>query len=328
METPVKSLLALQSYFLEELSRQEFQADPSELYDPIVYTLELGGKRLRPVLSLMACDMFGGDYTKALHTAIGIELFHNFTLLHDDIMDDAPLRRGKETVYRKWDTNIAILSGDAMFVKAYQYICRTPQQVLPGVLDVFNKTALEVCEGQQYDMNFESRTDVTIPEYIRMIAYKTAVLLGAALKVGAMIAEVSKEDAESIYNFGLNLGIAFQIQDDILDVFGQQEKVGKQTGGDILTNKKTYLFLKALETAQGDMKSQLEHYFSSKDFDPQEKLKAVINIYDQLEIKKHSEAEKERYYSKSLEALNRIDIPAERKEPLLEFARALMVRES
>lgn len=328
MNTTVKSLVDLQTYFLEELSKQEFNAQPAELYDPIVYTLGLGGKRLRPVLSLMACDMFGGNYKNALDTAIGIELFHNFTLLHDDIMDDAPLRRGKETVFRKWDTNVAILSGDAMFVKAYQYICKTPHNVLPGVLDVFNQTALEVCEGQQYDMNFESRTDVSIPEYIQMIAFKTAVLLGAALKVGAMIAEASKEDAESIYDFGMNLGIAFQIQDDILDVFGQQEKVGKQKGGDILTNKKTFLYLKALETAEGDSKDRLQHYFSSKSFDAEEKLNEVIAIYNALEIRKHSEAEKALYYNKALEALENISIDNASKKPLLEFAQALMTRES
>lgn len=328
MNTPVKSLVYLQTYFLEELSKQEFNAQPVELYDPIVYTLGLGGKRLRPVLSLMACNMFGGDYKDALNTAIGIELFHNFTLLHDDIMDDAPLRRGKETVFRKWDTNVAILSGDAMFVKAYQYICKTPLPVLPGVLEVFNQTALEVCEGQQYDMNFESLRNVSIPQYIQMIAFKTAVLLGAALKVGAMIAEASKEDAKSIYEFGLNLGIAFQIQDDILDVFGQQEKVGKQKGGDILTNKKTFLYLKALEIAQGKSKEKLEYYFSTKDFDSQEKLTQVIDIYNELEIRKHSEAEKVLYYDKALTALANISIANEAKKPLLEFAQALMTRES
>lgn len=328
MNTKVKSLVYLQTYFLEELSKQAFNAKPAELYDPIVYTLGLGGKRLRPVLSLMACNLFGGDYKDALNTAIGIELFHNFTLLHDDIMDDAPLRRGKETVFRKWDTNVAILSGDAMFVKAYQYICKTPHAALPGVLDVFNQTALEVCEGQQYDMNFETRGDVSIPEYIQMIAFKTAVLLGAALQVGAMIAEASKEDAASIYEFGLNLGIAFQIQDDILDVFGQQEKVGKQKGGDILTNKKTFLYLKALERAEGASKEKLQHYFSTKDFDPQEKLNQVIAIYNELEIKEHSESEKALYYNKALTALENITISSEAKKPLLEFAQALMTRES
>ena len=243
--TSMLSLSDYQNIISEEFSNIHIEKHPKSLYEPIDYILSLGGKRIRPVLTLMAADIFDGDHKKAISAAKAVEMFHNFSLVHDDIMDDAPLRRGNETVHEKWNLNTGILSGDAMLILAYQYFENYEPKIFQALAKLFSKTALEVCEGQQYDVDFETRDDVTIPEYLKMIEYKTAVLLGAAMKMGAIVAETSEENADLIYNFGLNLGIAFQLQDDYLDAFGNPETFGKQVGGDIIENKKTYLYLKA-----------------------------------------------------------------------------------
>ena len=255
--------------------------EPNNLYEPIRYILSLGGKRLRPVLTLMATEVFDVDCEKAIPAATAVEVFHNFSLIHDDIMDDAPLRRGNETVHEKWDLNTGILSGDAMLILAYQFFENYEPVVFRDLAKLFSKTALEVCEGQQYDVDFETRDDVTIPEYLKMIEYKTAVLVAAAMKMGAIVAETSTENANAIYDFGLNLGIAFQLQDDYLDAFGDPETFGKQVGGDIIENKKTYLYLKALEFSKAEEKEQLLHLFSIHPSDNTDKIQSVKQIFTQ-----------------------------------------------
>ncbi|MNE23419.1 (2E,6E)-farnesyl diphosphate synthase [compost metagenome] len=236
-----------QDFFINYLQNQNIHKEPANLYEPIEYILGLGGKRIRPVLTLMAAEVFDTDYSIALPAAMAVEVFHNFSLVHDDIMDDAPLRRGQITVHEKWDLNTGILSGDAMLILAYQYFEQYDAIVFRNLAKLFSKTALEVCEGQQWDVDFEDRKDVTIPQYLKMIEYKTAVLVAAAMKMGAIVAKTSEKEADLIYDFGLNLGLAFQLQDDYLDAFGDPETFGKQVGGDIIENKKTYLYLKALE---------------------------------------------------------------------------------
>jgi len=252
----MQQIVQLQNSINQYISNKTYGASPVELYEPINYIMSLGGKRLRPCLLLMACDMFGGDVEQALAPALAIEVFHNFTLMHDDIMDKAPLRRGKPTVHEKWNANTAILSGDVMMVESNKLIMQVKDNILRPVLDVFNDTAVGVCEGQQIDMNFETRQDVQIDEYINMIRLKTAVLVGGALKMGALVGGADDAEGTLLYNFGEQLGIAFQLQDDILDVYGDPKKFGKQVGGDIISNKKTYLLIKALELAKGDT---LEH---------------------------------------------------------------------
>ena len=237
------SINQYQEFIANYLESQYETKEPKNLYDPIHYILGLGGKRMRPVLTLMSAEVFDADYKKALPAALAVEVFHNFSLIHDDIMDDAPLRRGNVTVHEKWDINTGILSGDAMLILAYQYFEQYEPAIFRELAKLFSKTALEVCEGQQWDVDFETRTDVSIPDYLKMIQYKTAVLVAAAMKMGAIIAETSQENANLIYDFGLNLGLAFQLQDDYLDAFGNPETFGKQVGGDIIENKKTYLYL-------------------------------------------------------------------------------------
>ena len=274
----------LQKKIEEGISGITLDKQPTELYKPIDYILGLGGKRLRPALCLLACDMFGGDINEALYPAIGLEIFHNFTLLHDDIMDQAPIRRGKPTVHEKWNPNVAILSGDTMMAISYDFIMKAPDNIRTQVFSIFNQTAIEVCEGQQYDMNFESQKDVSIDDYINMIRLKTAVLLAGSLKIGALIANASQEDADNLYHFGENIGIAFQLKDDLLDVFSDTQKFGKQNGGDIITNKKTFLYLKAFELADGKNFETL-YYFFNNDFDNEsEKIKGVKEIYERLKI--------------------------------------------
>lgn len=312
-----------------ELKQIQYGSNPKELYEPIEYIMSLGGKRMRPVLVLMACDFFGGDPNKATHAAIAIELFHNFTLVHDDIMDNAPLRRGKQTVHEKWNNNIAILSGDAMIVKAYQEICKASSEQLPVLLNIFSDTALKVCEGQQMDMNYEKLNKVSIPQYIKMIELKTAVLLAGALKVGGIIGGAKEEDANALYEFGKNIGIAFQLQDDILDVYANAEKFGKQKGGDIIANKKTYLLLKAMEMAENNryMKEELQQWIVAPEFNPAEKVEAVTNIYNFLNVKELARNEMKRHYEKAINSLNTIPVSENKKEELIAFADSLMVRE-
>ncbi|MDI9256390.1 polyprenyl synthetase family protein [Flavobacterium sedimenticola] len=300
--------------------------EPKNLYEPIRYILSLGGKRLRPVLTLMAAEVFEADCRLALPAATAVEVFHNFSLIHDDIMDDAPLRRGKETVHEKWDVNTGILSGDAMLILAYRYFESYEPETFQKLARLFSKTALEVCEGQQYDVDFETRDDVTIPEYLKMIEFKTAVLVGAAMKMGAIVAETSEENASAIYDFGLNLGIAFQLQDDFLDAFGNPETFGKQVGGDIIENKKTYLYLKAMEFAQPEEKEQLLHLFSIQPHDNTDKINSVKRIFTQTGAAEATQSAIQEYTLKAFQTLDTMNISEAKKIILRAFGDKLMSR--
>jgi len=300
---------------------------PAELYEPIAYTMGQPGKRLRPLLSLLACHLFGGDIEKAIYPALSVEIFHNFTLVHDDIMDKAPLRRGQQTVYQKWNADIAILAGDTMFAMAYQYALKTDPALVPKVLTVFSKAAIEVCEGQQLDMNFETMKTVSIPEYLNMIRLKTAVLLGASLEIGAICAHALPEDIVHIYQFGILLGIAFQLKDDLLDVYGDQDQFGKLSGGDIATNKKTYLYLKALELADDVKFNRLTSLYSPNSILPvEDKIRQVKQILDELDVKEQVGLIMDDYYFQAMLALSNISIGSSRLEPLQDFAQKLFNR--
>jgi geranylgeranyl diphosphate synthase type II len=320
-------LQELREAFEEVLSKFTLPSEPENLYLPIQYTINNGGKRMRPLLVLLGCKLFNDDLKNAVHPALGIELFHNFTLVHDDIMDNAPLRRGNSTVHEKWNDNVAILSGDAIFIKAYQELVQTRAEVLPQTLEIFNRTALEICEGQQLDMEFESRENVSITDYIHMITNKTAVLLGCSLQVGALIGGASEKQSQLLYDFGLNAGIAFQLQDDILDVFGESQKVGKQKGGDIIANKKTFLLLKALELADGEDNSALNKWLDRSNAGD-EKVAAVTAIYNELNVRELAEAEMWKYFNKGLQFLSQVEGNEKWKTILEQFATKLMHRES
>lgn len=301
--------------------------EPSNLYEPIRYILSLGGKRLRPVLTLMASEVFDADCKNALAAATAVEVFHNFSLIHDDIMDDAPLRRGNETVHEKWNINTGILSGDAMLILAYQFFEDYEPQIFQELAKLFSKTALEVCEGQQYDVDFETRDDVTISEYLKMIEYKTAVLVGAAMKMGAIVAQTSEVNKNLIYNFGLNLGIAFQLQDDYLDAFGNPETFGKQVGGDIIENKKTYLYLKALEFSNDSEKEQLLHLFSIQPNDNTDKINSVKAIFNATGSSDATQKAIQEFTFKAFETLDKMDISDDKKILLRTFGEKLMNRD-
>jgi geranylgeranyl diphosphate synthase type II len=320
------SIYQYQEYISAYLESQYETKEPRNLYEPIHYILKLGGKRMRPVLTLMSAEVFDADYKKALPAALAVEVFHNFSLVHDDIMDDAPLRRGNETVHEKWNTNTAILSGDAMLILAYQYFEKYNTDVFRDLAKLFSKTALEVCEGQQWDVDFETRDDVTIPEYLKMIEYKTAVLVAAAMKMGAIVAETSQENADLIYDFGLNLGLAFQLQDDYLDAFGNPETFGKQVGGDIIENKKTYLYLKAMEFATQTQKEQLLHLFSIHPTDNAEKISSVKEIFDATGASKTTQQAILDYTLKAFDTLQKLHIDNEKKDMLHSFGENLMGR--
>ncbi len=300
--------------------------EPASLYEPIDYILTLGGKRLRPVLTLMSADFFGGNYKQALDASLAVEMFHNFSLVHDDIMDNAPLRRGHQTVHEKWDVNTGILSGDAMLILAYQLFETYRPEVFMQLAVLFSKTALEVCEGQQYDVDFETRNDVTISEYIKMIEYKTAVLIGASLQMGAIIADASQSCQEKIYAFGKNLGIAFQLQDDYLDAFGNPLTFGKQVGGDIIANKKTFLYLTALQKSTPAEAQELSSLFASMPKDPSNKITAVKEIFVSSGAAKATEDEIARYTNTSISLLQDIKISQQHKDTLKSFADFLMNR--
>ncbi|WP_309614750.1 polyprenyl synthetase family protein [Flavobacterium sp.] len=300
--------------------------EPKNLYEPIQYILSLGGKRLRPVLTLMSAEVFDVDSKKALDAATAVEVFHNFSLIHDDIMDDAPLRRGNETVHEKWNINTGILSGDAMLILAYQYFEGYEPTIFRELAKLFSKTALEVCEGQQYDVDFETRDDVTIAEYLKMIKCKTAVLVGASMKMGAIVAQTSAENANAIYDFGLNLGIAFQLQDDYLDAFGNPETFGKQVGGDIIENKKTYLYLKAIEFASPNEKEQLRHLFSIQPSDNSDKINSVKEIFNQTGASEATQNAIQHYTFKAFETLEKMNIGNDKKVVLKAFGEKLMSR--
>lgn len=315
----------LQRFIEKAIPDIEYPKHPLNLYEPIRYIMNLGGKRLRPALVLIATDLFGGDVIEALPAALAIETFHNFTLIHDDIMDNAPLRRGKQTVHEKWGVNNAILSGDVMMVEANKQLAQVDSQVLKSVLNTFNATAQGVCEGQQLDMEFETREDVSIPEYIDMIRLKTAVLVGGAMELGAIVARAKQEHAELIYRFGESLGIAFQLQDDILDVYGDPEKFGKQVGGDIKSNKKTFLLLSLQQLLTPADRDRLAKELVNQ---TDSKVKNVTDLYDQYKIKELATAEMQLHLNTAFDALGKIDIVGDRKQALIQLANELMNRES
>jgi len=311
----------------EEFSQQTYGEHPEELYEPIRYLMSLGGKRMRPLMTLMATALFTDDWQKAIKPATAVEVFHNFTLMHDDIMDKAPLRRGKPTVHAKWNDNTAILSGDVMLVQAYELLMFVEDAKFKKALKRFNRTAAEVCEGQQLDMNFENRENVSEEEYLEMIKLKTSVLLGYALELGGIIGGASEKSCDLLYNIGLNIGLGFQLKDDLLDVYGDPEKFGKQVGGDIISNKKTFMLIEALEKAEGETKLALDKWLSLKEFDATEKVKAVTAIYDTLGIREVAMIKINTYFDKAFEALGSLKVDEDRKLILRTFAETLIDRE-
>lgn len=319
-------LTTYQKEFLQYLASKTWVREPKNLYEPIDYILQLSGKRIRPMLTLMAADILSGDFEEALPAALAVEVFHNFTLVHDDIMDDAPLRRGKETVHEKWNLNTGILSGDAMLILAYQYFEDYEPVTFRKLAKLFGKTALEVCDGQQLDIDFETRNDVTISEYINMIRLKTSVLVAAALKMGAIVAKASNEDADLFYEYGLNLGLAFQLQDDYLDSFGNPETFGKQVGGDIIENKKTYLYLKALELASEEDQQKLLFFYRQKLQDNSIKVNEVKRIFERYDIPLLIQKLVEEYTEASFACVNKMKISEESKGKLKAFGMYLMSR--
>ena len=320
------SISQYQDFFVTYLEAQNSIKEPKNLYEPINYILELGGKRMRPVLTLLVSEIFNSDYKKALPAAMAVEVFHNFSLVHDDIMDDAPLRRGKETVHEKWNINTGILSGDAMLILAYQFFEKYEPATFQDLAKLFSKTALEVCEGQQWDVDFETRSNVTIAEYLKMIEYKTAVLVAAAMKMGAIIAETSEQNANAIYDFGLNLGLAFQLQDDYLDAFGDPETFGKQVGGDIIENKKTYLYLKAVALSDEKIAEQLTQLFSINSKENEEKINAVKTIFVESGAAASTQEAIHFYTFKAFETLEKLNISSDKKNMLREFGEKMMNR--
>ena len=320
-------LTSYQKEFQQYLDKKEWIREPKNLYEPIDYIIQLSGKRIRPILTLMAADILSDDYKKAFPAALAVEVFHNFTLVHDDIMDDAPLRRGKKTVHEKWDLNRGILSGDAMLILAYQYFENYTPEIFQKLAILFSKTALEVCDGQQLDIDFETRNDVTIDEYLNMIRLKTSVLVAAALKMGAIVAESSEKNANLLYEYGLNLGLAFQLQDDYLDTFGNPETFGKQVGGDIIENKKTYLYLKAMELSSDDNKQKLAFFYNQKLEDNSIKIDEVKRIFEKYEIPSLIQQLIHDYTSLAFNLLEKMNISKLNKEKLTEFGSFLMARD-
>ncbi|HKL34498.1 MAG TPA: polyprenyl synthetase family protein [Tangfeifania sp.] len=308
----------------ETLSKKE----PHQLYAPVKYALSMGGKRLRPVLLLMSANIFRDDIESGLPAALAVEIFHNFTLLHDDIMDKAEVRRNKPTVHKHFSENTAILSGDAMAFLSYQLLLKCRCEKLSEITRLFTETALEVCEGQQYDMDFENRQDVTEAKYLEMIRLKTAVLLACSLKAGAQLADAENETAKLMYDFGINLGLAFQLQDDLLDTFGNQESFGKKIGGDIVANKKTYLLINALEKANSEQKQELKKWLAKTGFDANEKINAVTNLYNQLGIKKLTEEKIDSYFNAASEILQKLPVDEKRKLPLKNLSKMMLGRNS
>ncbi len=320
------SIDAYRDEFVTYLKAKIKSKEPHSLYAPILYILDLGGKRLRPVLTLMTAEIFETDYRQALDAALAVEVFHNFSLVHDDIMDDAPLRRGKTTVHEKWDINTGILSGDAMMIMAYQLFENYEPNIFKSLAKLFGKTALEVCEGQQYDIDFETRDYVSESEYLTMITYKTAVLVAAAMKMGAIVAGASSEAQNAIYEFGKNLGIAFQLQDDYLDVFGDPKTFGKQVGGDIIENKKTFIYLKALALSSNDDKKRLHNLYVHKVSDVDGKVQEVTQIFRKTGAADVTKKEMENYTIKAFNILEQMNISSEKKIMLKQFGKNLMRR--
>jgi geranylgeranyl diphosphate synthase type II len=311
-----------------EIKKQKFGKHPASLYEPIRYLMSLGGKRLRPMLTLLSYSLFKNDVKRIVPIAVAVEAFHNFTLMHDDIMDKAPLRRGKPTVHEKWNVNTAILSGDVMLVKVYDMLLEIETTQLKTVLKKFNRTASEVCEGQQWDMEFETTSDVTEAQYINMIRLKTAVLLGFSLELGAILAGASEWDRRALYDFGVNIGIGFQLKDDLLDAYADPKKFGKQVGGDILANKKTFLLIQALAKAKGKQKIDLTHWLSAKKFKKHDKVSAVKDIYNSLNIPRNAEKKISQFFEKGFKSLDNISVAPEKIAALKQFAEALVERQS
>ena len=321
----MQNLEQLQLLIEQEIEKINYPNSPKKLYQPIDYVMGLGGKRMRPILVLMAHQLFNDDLTKAISPALAIEVFHNFTLLHDDIMDNAPLRRGQQTVHEKWNNNVAILSGDVMMIQTYQLMSKVDSDILKDVLEVFSKAATEVCEGQQWDMDFETQSDVSLSDYMKMIENKTAVLLAASLQIGGITAVASKENQNNLYHFGLNMGIAFQLKDDLLDAFGNPDEFGKKIGGDIIANKKTYLYLKALALSNPHQHADLVGYFSTTEV-TEDKVEVVKSIFLALDIHNITSELMKEYHAKAMQHLDAIN--SRNKEPLLEFSAMLLDRVS
>lgn len=321
------SLFNILNLALNEQQSSLTVSAPTEMYEPMSYIIGLGGKRVRPLLTLVGCDIFDANPNEAIHAALAVELFHNFSLIHDDILDNAPLRRGNKTVHEKWNQQIALLSGDGMLVKAFDILAKSNPQHIPALLQLFSKTGLEVCEGQQYDMNFETQNSVHVQDYISMITYKTAVLLGCSLQMGAICANASEENQKHLYEFGKHIGIAFQILDDVLDVYADDEKFGKQVGGDIISNKKTFLLLDAFELANEEQTNQLNHLLYSKEISNSEKVKQVTAIYNLLGVKELAITEANTHTNIALKHLEELNANTAKKNNLKEFALHLLNRE-
>ncbi|MBW6459802.1 MAG: polyprenyl synthetase family protein [Bacteroidales bacterium] len=319
-----------QNRYLEVINRAieelDLEKEPRGLYEPIRYILDLGGKRIRPVILLMACDIYDGDENAALPAALAVEVFHNFSLIHDDIMDRAPLRRGKPTVHEQWNANTAILSGDTMLVKAYEQLLQLPAHILKPALEIFNRTAAEVCEGQQYDMDFEDRDDVMLDEYLEMIRLKTAVLLGAALKLGGLVANAPEEDLDHLYTLGIETGMVFQLKDDLLDTYGDSVLFGKRQYGDIVANKKTYLYLLTLKSLVGKDREMLARLFANQETDPEVKVRKVLHYFDKVNVKELTERTILEHYRKAQAAFHALQIPDEKKQILSDFTEMLLGR--
>ena len=311
----------------EFLANLPYERKPKSLYEPIRYVLSMGGKRIRPTLMLLGYNLFKDNPEKILMNAVALETYHNYTLLHDDLMDNADLRRGHETVHKKWDANTAILSGDSMLVLAYERMAQCDEKHLAKVLKLFTTTALEIGEGQQFDMEFENRNDVKEEEYIEMIRLKTSVLLACALKMGAILADASDEDAENLYKFGEQIGLAFQLQDDYLDVYGDTKVFGKEIGGDITSNKKTYMLINAFYLANDAQRAELQKWVDAKDFDRKEKVAAVTRLYNEIGIDKLAQDKIAYYFEQSKKYLDAVNVPAERKEKLAKYAQKMMKRQ-
>lgn len=323
----MKTFKEISQIITAELEQINWNKAPRGLYEPIGYVLSMGGKRIRPALTLMACNLFSDNVQPAVNSALGLEIFHNFTLLHDDIMDRADVRRGQPTVHKKWDDNTAILSGDVMQISAYQFMAQTPENQLKRSLDLFSRTAAEICEGQQYDVEFEHRDRVEADEYLEMIRLKTAVLLGASLQIGAWIGGAGEEDAQLLYDFGINIGLAFQLKDDLLDVYGDEATFGKKIGGDILCNKKTYMLIHALEKAKGTHEAELKSWIDVSDQKLSDaKISAVTSLYNKLGVKQICEDKMQYFYSMAVANLSKVAVLDNKKQELRNIADKLMFR--
>lgn len=309
------------------LSKLSYDRKPASLYEPIKYVLDLGGKRIRPILMLLSYNLYKDNPQEILSSACALETYHNYTLLHDDLMDEAPLRRGQQTVHMKWNANQAILSGDSMLVLAYERLAKCDTKHLEAVLSLFTETALQIGEGQQYDMEFEMRNDVAVEEYIEMIRLKTSVLLACATKMGAILADATQEDAENLYKFGEQIGLAFQLQDDYLDVYGDTKVFGKKIGGDIVSNKKTYMLITAFNQANTGQRAELENWINKKDFNTEEKIVAITRLYNEIGIDKLAKEKMNFYYEQGKNFLDAVKLPDERKEALAEYAAKMMKRQ-